>query len=485
MKKWVKRSIGVALLAAAAVGLTAGGSSKSSSKSDVPTLLMYQIGDKPKNYDTLIAQTNKILEKKAGAKVKIQYIGWGDYTQKMSVIVSSGEKYDIAKADNYAVNAQKGAYTDLTKMLPKYAPAAYKDLDSAYIRGNKVDGKLYTMPINGNVYAQQVVSFNDKYLKKYNIDVSNINSYADLEAAFAKFHAADKKVLTFSTGPNFRIGSDLDFVIDQDYPFAVDAVNKGTKIINPYNNAQYKATLNTMHDYYEKGYVAKDAATDNTDRPLSGDTWFSRQETQGPYDYGDHQLSQTAGQTIVSRPMSPAVKTTSQAGMYNYVVSNNSQNKEKAVKVLGVLNSDPEILNGLVYGEKGKAWKYTDDDKKVKLLSGYKEKYHTSPWQTGDNAKITPTTDITDAMVQARDEGIKSAITSPILGFQFNTKNVKSEMTNISNVMNKYLAGLQTGTSDPDTTIPKMNKELKKAGYDKVQKEMQKQYDEFLKNGQK
>jgi len=483
MKKWVKRSAAAALLAVTAIGLTACGSNKSASKSDVPTLLMYQIGDKPKNYDTLIAKTNKVLEKKAKAKIKIQYIGWGDYTQKMSVIVSSGEKYDIAKADNYAVNAQKGAYTDLTKMLPKYAPTAYKNLDPAYIKGNKVDGKLYTMPVNGNVYAQQVVSFNDKYLKKYNIDINNINSYSDLEAAFAKFHTANKKVLTFSTGPNFRIGSDLDFVIDQDYPFAVDAVNKGTKIINPYDNAQYKATLNTMHDYYRKGYVAKDAATDNTDRPLSGDTWFARQETQGPYDYGDHQLTQTAGQTIVSRPMSPAIKTTAQAGMYNYVVSNNSQNKEKAVKVLGIINSDPEVLNGLVYGEKGKAWKYVDDNKKVQLLKGYKDGYHSAPWQTGDNGKITPTTDVTNEMVKERETETDKAITSPVLGFQFNTKNVKTEMTNISNVMNKYLAGLQTGTSNPDTTIPKMNAELKKAGYDKVQKEMQKQYDEFQKTG--
>ena len=86
-------------------------------------------------------------------------------------------------------------------------------------------------------------------------------------------------------------------------------------------------------------------------------------------------------------------------------------------------------------------------------------------------------------MVKERETETDKAITSPVLGFQFNTKNVKTEMTNISNVMNKYLAGLQTGTSNPDTTIPKMNAELKKAGYDKVQKEMQKQYDEFQKTG--
>ncbi len=37
----------------------------------------------------------------------------------MSVITSSGENYDIAFADNYVVNAQKGAYADLTELYKK------------------------------------------------------------------------------------------------------------------------------------------------------------------------------------------------------------------------------------------------------------------------------------------------------------------------------------------------------------------------------
>ena len=48
--------------------------------------------------------------------------------------------------------------------------------------------------------------------------------------------------------------------------------------------------------------------------------------------------------------------------------------------------------------------------------------------------------------------------------------------------MSKYLDILNTGTADPEPTIKKMDAELKTAGYDKVQAELQKQYDEFLKN---
>ena len=43
---------------------------------------MYQIGDKPDNLDVLLKNANKIIEKKVGAKLDIQYLGWGDYAQK-------------------------------------------------------------------------------------------------------------------------------------------------------------------------------------------------------------------------------------------------------------------------------------------------------------------------------------------------------------------------------------------------------------------
>ena len=39
----------------------------------------------------------------------------------MNVIISSGEDYDIAFAQDYATNASKGAFADLTDLAPKYA----------------------------------------------------------------------------------------------------------------------------------------------------------------------------------------------------------------------------------------------------------------------------------------------------------------------------------------------------------------------------
>jgi len=487
MKTW-KKVVGLSTAVVLLGALTAcGAGSKektdgSSKKTDENTLLMYQIGDKPDNYDALMEVANKKIEEKTGVKLNIQYIGWGDYKKKMSVIVSSGENYDIAFADSYVPNAQKGAFADLTELAPKFAKDAYDQLDEAYIKGNLVDGKLYAFPVNGNVYSQQVLTFNKQYLDKYNLSIDDIKTYKDAESVLKTFHEKEPNIAAFAIGQGFKAQGDFDFPIGNDYPFAVDLNGDTKKIINQYENKDFMDVLKTMHKWYQAGYIPSDAATSNTEFPLEGNTWFIRQETQGPYDYGDTILSNAAGQELVSKAFTTPLKSSDQARMANFVVANTSKNKEKAVEVLGQINSDPELLNGLVWGIEGEAWeKIPDKDGKIKLLDGYKPNTHLPAWNTGNNKILYTQDTITDEMIKERDESIAKAETSPILGFNFVTSNVKTEMSNIANVMSQYLDGLNTGTVDPEETVPKLKEALANAGYDKVLTEMQKQYDDFLK----
>jgi len=128
MKLWKKTAF-AGMAAAAALGMaacgTGGDTSDSSTNADgVTTLLMYQVGDKPDNFDQLMEIANKRIEEKINVRIDLQYIGWGDWDQKMSTIISSGENYDISLASNYVANAQKGAYADLTELAPEYAKEA-------------------------------------------------------------------------------------------------------------------------------------------------------------------------------------------------------------------------------------------------------------------------------------------------------------------------------------------------------------------------
>ncbi|MGB6178814.1 ABC transporter substrate-binding protein [Carnobacterium sp.] len=484
MNMWKKMALsGVSMILAGTLAACGSTDSKAEGNDkDEVTLQMYQIGDKPENYDTLMGKANEIIKEETGVTANINYIGWGDYSQKMSVMISSGETYDIAFADNYVANAQKGAFADLTELMPEYAEETYNQLDEAYIKGNLVDGKLYAFPVNANVFAQQVLTFNKAYLDKHDLSIDDVKSYKDAEEVLKAFHEKEPTVAAFAIGQGFKAQGNYDYPLGNGMPFAINLDGDKEKIVNQYNDKDYVETLKTMHNWYKAGLIPADAATSNTGFPLEGNTWFMRGETQGPFDYGDTLLTNAAGQELVSKAITTPLKSTSQAQMANFVVGNSSKNKEKAVEVLGLINSNPELLNGLIYGIEGEAWeKVEGSEDKIKLLDGYKPNQHMSAWNTGNNAILYTQDTITDEMIAERDKSIEESIASPILGFNFNTKNVKTEITNISNVMNQYLDSLNTGTVNPDEVLPKLIEGLESAGYEKVLDEMQGQYDEFLK----
>lgn len=244
MKNWKKYAFASASVVALAAGLAAcgnltGNSKKAADSGDKPVIKMYQIGDKPDNLDELLANANKIIEEKVGAKLDIQYLGWGDYGKKMSVITSSGENYDIAFADNYIVNAQKGAYADLTELYKKEGKDLYKALDPAYIKGNTVNGKIYAVPVAANVASSQNFAFNGTLLAKYGIDISGVTSYETLEPVLKQIKEKAPDVVPFAIGKVFIPSDNFDYPVANGLPFVIDLEGDTTKVVNRYEVARF------------------------------------------------------------------------------------------------------------------------------------------------------------------------------------------------------------------------------------------------------
>ena len=89
---------------------------------------------------------------------------------------------------------------------------------------------------------------------------------------------------------------------------------------------------------------------------------------------------------------------------------------------------------------------------------------------------------MTEEQIAAAEQGMEDAMTSPLLGFVFNTSSVIDEITNVKNVVAQYISNLHTGTVDPEQVLPQFNEQLKQAGLDTIQEEMQRQFDEYLAN---
>jgi putative aldouronate transport system substrate-binding protein len=75
----------------------------------------------------------------------------------------------------------------------------------------------------------------------------------------------------------------------------------------------------------------------------------------------------------------------------------------------------------------------------------------------------------------------EGAISSPGLGFVFNSEPVKSEVGALANVIKQFQKAVETGSVDPEQGLKDYHKALDEAGLAKVVAEKQKQFDEFLK----
>ena len=82
-------------------------------------------------------------------------------------------------------------------------------------------------------------------------------------------------------------------------------------------------------------------------------------------------------------------------------------------------------------------------------------------------------------MAEATDQLNRSAVTSSVLGFNFDPSSVATEVSNCNAVITEYIQPLIMGLLDLDTALPEFLQRLKDAGADVIIAEKQAQIDAF------
>ena len=113
------------LLVAAMLCTLANGCTKKE-QSDIPTITWYMSQPEAQCRDQkLIEQeANKIIEPAVGARLHFCFFDYATFEQKMSVMISAGEEFDIMQTSSWKnrfdQNVAKGALMDLTDLIDKY-----------------------------------------------------------------------------------------------------------------------------------------------------------------------------------------------------------------------------------------------------------------------------------------------------------------------------------------------------------------------------
>lgn len=445
-------------------------------------LVWYLVGTPQDDQAAVFEEVNKVLKEKLNTTVEFNIIDWGSYDEKMKVITATNEPYDICFTSDwtnpYTTNAQKDAYYPLSELLEKYGTHIMEQVPEAYWDATKVNGEIYGV-INYQITARiNGVSFPADVVEELGYDVSQIHSDSDLSDYFAVAQEKMPDMIPYlgsantATGIPALITDETGFSIDTiQGPIAVRAEDLKTAF-NALESEEFMNYCKLRKDWYEKGYVRKDV-TSISDSKAEVKTHKYAAYSSGVGPGSPETEGAIAGYPLVQAQTTPSYVSTGSIQAALSAISVNCENPERAMMVMDYLFEDKDLYNMLCYGIEGKHYEKVNDYS-IKVLEdgGYNPGI---AWEFGSwfNAMLREGQD-EDLWDQLKEIN-ETALTSPILGFVYDSSNVKNEMAQITALMAEYMPGLLNGTVDPEEKIPELIEKVNAAGMEKVLEDASKQ----------
>ena len=268
----VKRILAAGCAVLMTASLMAGCGKKAETNSngeEIVELTWYQVGDNQKDDSAVLEEVNKYTEEKIGVKLNIVKVGWGDYNQKMQVVINTGDAWDMcftcSWTNDYLQNAQKGAFLELDDLLKEEGSEMYDLIDSRFWEAAKVGGKIYGVPSEKEIGNMPMWVFTKELVDKYSIPYEDLHSLEDLEPWLQMIKEKKPDVVLMYLTKDYSAPTYMDKIQD---PIGIEYGDDSLTVQNVFDTEKMQSTLDTMRKYYEAGYINKDAATASDDKSV-------------------------------------------------------------------------------------------------------------------------------------------------------------------------------------------------------------------------
>ncbi|MGO4697365.1 ABC transporter substrate-binding protein [Paenibacillus sp. 2TAB26] len=429
-------------------------------------------------------EINKYLKEKINATVVLKPLTFDEYEPKLNAMLAAGEEFDLAWSSkgwlgNYQPYIDRGAYLEITDdMISKYAPEARANIpDKFWPDMLAVDGKVYGFPIYQVAAKTKSLIIQKRFIDKYNLDVSTIQSYKDIEPFLKTLKENEPGIIPLGLAQNsWGLYSDRTKVGDGlVLSYAKDDASLGY-IGTLQTLDEKKGYYDDMRRWYQAGYINEDAPIIQNINDLKGkgNVAVSLEFTSKPGgEVGEMAIN--GGNEVVYAPIADSYFTGIAGAMH--VINKSSKNPERTLMLINLLNTDSYLYNLICNGIEGKHYNRVDD-KNIEPIkdSGYAPN---GDWVFGNqfNAFLKPgqAADTWERTIALND----SALVPATNGFGVNEENIKAEIANVTAVNNEYQAALESGSVDPAKELPKYKDKLIASGQEKIQTEIAAQWDKF------
>ena len=453
------------------------------------------IGVTPPDLQLVQEEINKIALAETNTTVELLPIAITELSQKYSLMLSSGEKLDLAMSfvglTPVSSFVSKGQIIELDDLVAQRGQDIL-EAEQIAMAGGYYNGKLYGVPSEEKYGRPQGMYLRADLVQKYNIDVDSIKTYEDITAMFATIKENEPDIIPLSTvGSNATtfgsVFNPLDLLGSTIASGGLLNAGQGdTTVLNVFATPAYEEHVTWMRRWYEAGYFLPDAITtsdSSVDLGKAGRAFAGL----GSVEPGQvSNLSRDWGYEMVGLELVPAYATTNTYQTTMWCIPITCENPERTMDFLNLTYKDETVVNLLSNGIEGVHYVKTDDPMIITYPegmdlsnTGYNMPLHTY----GDKMKKyawVPTDPAVFDQLKALNAEVAANGVSKTLGYVFNADSVKSEFTAVTNVIAEYRAALETGSVDPTTALPEFISKLESAGIDKIIEENQRQLDAWL-----
>lgn len=510
MKQKTKRILGLGLAAvmtaslAVGCGSGSGGSSDGGDSDDVTTLTWYMsINPVAADTDMVIEELNKYTREKIGVEIDYNVIANPDYKEKMPNLINAGEYFDICFTANWTTDylqfVGKDAFLDITELLPEYAKGTYDFIPQEVWDTVKVDGKIYGVPSYKEMGWQGGIVYNSDLAEEYGIDMSQVKTIDDytevLAAVSEKSKAAGQDVIGVSGLVNaWPMAAPYESLTGNSTLPAAAAVPEynnfadmqGEDVFNQYASEEYMNYCKTVYEWNQAGYLGGDPVnydtdTANRDNDFNTGKLFSYFIKNAPGNV--EMMSETSGHGVgfVSL-MDPLFETSSVLSGGILAISSASENPEKALEFINLLNTDEYVGTLIRHGIEGTHYTEVGENQVDKTMGGTLTDNgydYTYGWQFGTPFNQKWDISYPENIEELFQEYNDSAVISQNNGFSFDITPVETQVAALTNVIAEYGPSLETGTVDPEEYIPIFLDELEANGAQELIDEVATQLEEY------
>lgn len=437
--------------------------------------------------------------------VEFENVTIPEYAERWQLVASAQEPVDIAWSfwnTPLIEEVEKGAYLDLTDLIPEYAPDLEKELDPYLMDFGKVDERQYAIP-NWQPMTDMRVTMRTNQ--------EDFDEFWSVEEAESVFYSREERPLDqaaydaladyfqkiLDARGEIEVSPDTLDQMQQGQeisgPFSIRIGDENFEVVNKIELPEMKLFFENMRDWNEKGFIREDILA-NPDGSRSEDHYIHFHAYFPGEELGNHTAADNDPDVIRTQfvPLTDEYTISQLIHNSNTVIPSSSPNPERALQLIELMHTEKgiDLFNFLLWGIEGEHYEVVEEGKRIETI-GYPGEFPANPGSEADYGLTHYFTGNTlnawetqanpeghwETMAKLHDEAWKS----PLIGFKPDLDPIRTEMAQIQTIYTEYWDTLYTGSAENwEELYDQMIERMNGSGAQTVIEELQSQVDAYV-----